>query len=207
MPARSSHKSEDALDRKAKAHSSKDLFTNRQSSRQLKMKTKDKLLCTKWKQFSQEQARKSQRENKEEIRRSSGDFFSLYTQLFWWPVWYLVYSPDVDTADSLAPSTFSLSFSTERISHSQNPPSTGLALCDSDALTYFDTNWYSVEWHFFFLYIHLLNMPPVLREVFCITLATSAAAGGSITDQSPLIYFTCKFIVKPVKHWADMSTR
>lgn len=87
------------------------------------------------------------------------------TQLFWWHVWYLLYSSDTHIA---APSTSSLSFSTKRISHSQNPSSIGLALRDSDALTYFDANWYSVESLFFsFTFVKKifpLHLQPVQQQ-------------------------------------------
>lgn len=109
-------------------------------------------------------------------------FFFLSTQLFLWlkheQIWYSLRSPDIDIADPVAASTFSLSPSIKRISHSQNPFSAGLGLC---ALRCTNVFWHKmVFWGiiFFFLYIHLLSMPPVLREVLHYnTLATNVAEG------------------------------
>lgn len=60
--------------------------TNRQSSRQQKMKTKDKPLCTNGKNS----LRNRQDNNKGKTKRRLSDtqviFFFLSTQLFWWPV-------------------------------------------------------------------------------------------------------------------------
>lgn len=119
--------------------------TNRQSSRQQKMKTKDKLLCTN----GNISLRNSQEDNKGKTKRRLSDtqaifFFSLHSCFGG-----LFDTLCVALTHSVAPSTFSLSFSIKRISHSQNSSSIGLALCDSDALTDFDTNSYSVESHFF----------------------------------------------------------